>query len=51
MQAVIGAVAFIVYSIALVSAGRAPEAVNSEMKAWAVAFVAVIVFGFCALHT
>ncbi|MGF6995519.1 hypothetical protein P3T25_003887 [Paraburkholderia sp. GAS32] len=51
MQGTIGAIAFIAYSLALFRAGKTDGTEQGPMKAWAVVFVAGIVFGVCALHS
>lgn len=47
MRTTIGIIAFVTYSLALFRAGKTDDTGRGPMKAWAVVFVAGIVFGLC----
>ncbi|WP_301233194.1 hypothetical protein [Pandoraea cepalis] len=47
MRTTIGIIAFVTYSLALFRAGKTDDTERGPMKAWAVVFVAGIVFGLC----
>ncbi|VVE56647.1 hypothetical protein PAQ31011_05126 [Pandoraea aquatica] len=51
MPMTIGIIAFIAYSLALFRAGKTDGTEQGPMKAWAVVFVAGIVFGVCVMSS